>query len=115
MIHKKLRSFTFVISAVLLSLPALIFAFTPPPTPGTIDVFVALGTIIDAILAVLWAIAVTVVIFTFVLAGFKFFTAQGEPGKIREARIVVIYGLVGTVVILLSVSVLFTVRNLIGV
>lgn len=103
-----------IISAVLTALiisPTFILAFTAPPTPGT----TTLSNVIDGILDLLWTVAVVVVIVTFILTGILFLTARGEPDKIKQARDGVIWGTVGTVVILISASILLIVRGIIGI
>lgn len=97
--------------SVLLALPAVIWAFTAPVTPST----TTLSDVIDGLLNILWTVAVVVVIVVFILTGILFLTARGEPDKIKQARDAVVWGTVGTAVILISASILLIVRGLVGV
>ena len=105
----KLIKFPFF--AVLLLLPVFVLAFAPPPVPSG----ASLSDIIDGLLNLLWIIAVVIVIVMFILAGILFLVARGEPDKIKQARDAVIWGTVGTAVILISASILLIVRGLLGV
>ena len=76
--------------------------------------------VINAILWVVWSVAVTAIIVTFTVAGIRFFNVvgivkEGNPSKAKGARDLLIYGIIGTVVILLAGSVVFTVRSILGV
>jgi len=100
-----------VASAALLALPLSILAFNPGPVPNTVP-SLTVGQIIDAIFSILWPIAVAFFIIMFVVAGFLFATAQGDPEKVSQARSSVIWGTAGVVVALLAWSIVFVVRNL---
>jgi len=63
------------------------------------------NSIITLFLNILWIIASAFVIVMFVIAGFKFLTAQGNPQQVAEARLAVIWGLVGAAVIVLAWSI----------
>ena len=96
----------------LLASPLLVFA-----VPGVFggDINAVVNTITNVIESVLWTIAVTFVIIMFVIAGFKFLTAQGDPNKVGEARNAVIWGLAGSAVIVLAWSIVSIARNQFGV
>ena len=108
--NKKIISASGVIA--LLALPALAFA-VPAQLGG--NIYGLTGTLTDIVANVLWTVAVTFVIVMFVIAGFKFMTAQGDPGKVGEARNAVIWGTAGTAVIILAWSLLAIVKNQLGV
>lgn len=78
------------------------------------------GNLIDipgllmTILTVMWPVVVTVVVIFFVLAGFKFLTAQGNPEELKIARRFLIWGVVGVIVIILSFSILISIRITLG-
>lgn len=88
-----------------------------PAIPGIINqpITVVVANVFGAALTVVWIVAAAVVIIAFVVAGFKFLTAQGDPGHLGQARQAVIWGLVGTLIIILAWSMLAFVRNQIGV
>lgn len=98
----------------LLTLPTLALGFTAgpvPPSTSTVDI----NGLIQIVLDILWPIAVAFFIVMFVLAGFLFATAQGDPEKLGQARSAVIYGLVGVVVAVLAFAVVSIVRNQVNV
>lgn len=106
-----------LVSSVFVFLPTLAMAqfFGNPPSPVGGDLLTFIANIAIIILNVLWIVAVTFVIIMFVLAGFKYFTAQGKMEQIAEANRAIVWGVAGIVVILLAWSILFAVRVQIGV
>lgn len=101
------------ISSVLLSLPTFILAFSHPDLPTNFSGGV--NALITTFLGILWPIAVAFFIVMFVIAGFKFATAAGDPEKVKVARDSVIYGSVGTVVALIAFSIVAIMKIQIGV
>ena len=97
---------------VLLATPLVAFA-QPGQYPG--DLIGVANYIISVFLSLLWIIAAAFVVIMFVIAGFKFLTAQGEQSKVAEARQAVIWGLVGVVVIVLAWSVVAFISRQFGV
>ena len=98
----------------LMVLPSLALAFTPGNIPSSTS-SLNINGLIDVVLNILWPIAVAFFIVMFVLAGFLFATAQGEPDKLGQARSAVIYGLVGVVVAVLAFSVVTIVRQQVSI
>jgi len=99
------------VSAILLSLPVTILAFTPGSVPNAVPTLDVPG-VIDIIFSILWPITVAFFIIMFVLAAFLFATAQGDAEKVKSARAAVIWGIVGVFVALVAFSIVFIVRNL---
>src|SRR5438270_866371 len=102
------------LSVALLVAPLAILAFNPGPIPQTrpnLDV----NGLVDTLLGFIWPIAVAFFIIMFLLAGFLFLTAQGDPTKVAQARSAVIWGVVGVAVAVLAFSIPFVVRNVLGV
>ena len=99
------------VSAVLMALPVLVFAFNPGATPNPAPAL-NVGNLIDILFSILWPVAVAFFIVMFILAAFLFATAQGDPEKLKNARNSVIWGVVGVVVALLAWSVVFIIRNM---
>lgn len=66
------------------------------------------------VLNILWPVVVTVVIIFFVLAGFKFLTAQGDPKQLETARKFLMWGMGGVIVIILAFSIISTIRMTLG-
>ncbi len=53
---------------------------------------------------VVWPIFLGVSVLMIIFAGYKFLTANGEPGKVSEAKKAVIWALVGIIVAVLAFS-----------
>ena len=101
------------VSAILLTLPAIILAFNPGPIPNPAP-GLSVNDLVDLVFAILWPIAVAFFIIMFVIAAFHFFTAAGDPEKVKSARNFVLWGVVGVVVALLAWSIPFIIRNTLG-
>lgn len=97
--------------AALMVLPALTLAFNPGPVPNPVP-GLNVNQIIDVIFSILWPIAVAFFIIMFIIAGFLFATAQGDPEGIKKARQSVIWGLVGVLIALIAFSIVFIIRNM---
>ncbi len=93
-----------VLVAASLLLPAAALAVALPTMPA--GTAINLQAIIDNIFAIIWAVVASAVIIIFIVIGFLFLTAEGDPAKIATARRAVIWGTVGVVVILLSFSII---------
>ena len=109
-INKKLITLL-ALSALLLP----VLALAQPPGSLSISFVDLVSEIVFVILNVLWIIAVAFTIVMFVLAGFKFITAQGDMEKVKEARNAVVWGTVGIAVIVLAWSIIGAIRLQIGV
>lgn len=100
-------------ATILLSTPALMFAFNPGGIPNAAP-GLTVNSLVDLIFSILWPVAVAFFIIMFILAAFTFFTAHGDETKLATARYEVIWGTVGVLVALLAFSIPFIVRNTIG-
>ena len=105
------------IISVFAILVVLVFPVVTAAQPGELtipisDVILSLLLIVQNIL---WMIAVTFTIVMFVLAGFQYLTAKGDPSKIQDANKSIIWGSAGATVIVLAWSVISVVRVQIGV
>jgi hypothetical protein len=65
------------------------------------------------IVNVLLIIAVPVIVFFIIFAGFTYVTAQGNPEKIKLASQSLLYGIIGGVIILGSSAIMVIIRNLV--
>ena len=113
-INKNLTSLLILAVFGLFCLPRLSNAavFEAAPTGQVINIEGLLLVIIDRLI---WPVVVTVVIIFFLMAGFKFLNAQGNPEEIKTARRFVIWGTAGVVVIIFAFSIIVIIRNTIGV
>ena len=65
-----------------------------------------LNTVINNVFNIVWMFTAAAIVILFVVIGFMFLTAEGDPTKVALARRAVIWGAVGVVVILLSFSII---------
>ena len=109
-----------LVSLFLLAFPMVSFAgaiFFPPMPPLTAPsttIYSLTVGVVTVLFNAFWIVAIAFVVVMFVLAGFKFFTAQGDPSKVHEATRAVVYGIVGTAVVILSFSMVVIVRRTLG-
>ena|SRR3989344_1915168 len=106
------RKITYILLFASILLPGFVLAAPGLFTGNLTDLADNIATLIKNIL---WTIAIVFVIVMFVIAGFKFLTAQGNSQQVAEARNAVIWGLVGVVVIILAWSVVTIVSTQLGV
>ena len=78
--------------------------------PISFDSFTEL---LAAFLNVIIIIATPIVVFFLILAGFKYVTARGNPNQIQEASRALLYGVIGGVIIMGSVTILLIIKNLV--
>lgn len=71
----------------------------PNPFGGGIDTFQKL---FDAVITFLYYLAGPVVAVMIIYAGMKFLFAKGDPGKVKEAKDILWYAVVGLVIILIG-------------
>jgi hypothetical protein len=107
--NKKLIAATAL--TVLLALPLFTLAFNAGAIPTNANNNFNISDLLDTVFSIFWPVVVAVVIILFVVAGFLFLTAQGDPGKVAQARQAVIWGVVGVAVILLGFAIVAIVRN----
>ena len=99
-------------TAILLALPLVSLAFNPPAIPASLAVNPSV--VIDAAFRFIWPIIAALTVIMFIWSGIKFMTAQGDPSKVEEARKALIWGVVGTAVIILSWSMILIVAFAFG-
>lgn len=98
---------------MLLALPMAAMAIADPAVPNG-NANISVIELINAILAFLWPIFIGFAVIMFVIAGFYFITAQGEPDGVKKARDFVIWGVVGVAVGVLAFSLPYVVQNLLS-
>lgn len=111
MINKKIVAA--VSSVVSLALPFAVMAINEPNVPSGNSNISIIG-IVNAILSFIWPIFIGFAVLMFIVAAFKFFTAQGEPEAVKSAQQFVIWGIVAVAVGVLAFSLPFAVQNLLG-
>ena len=91
--------------SALLALPAV--GLAQPSTLPAIDVMQALDDMTNWLFAILLIVAVIYVI----IAAYHFITAQGDPDKVKLARNMVLYSLIGVAVAIASKGLVVLVRR----
>lgn len=76
------------------------------PLPGGKTFDLLLEEVKTDILKIVYMVIGGVIIVSFVLAGFKYLKAQGDPGKIEEANKMVLWAILGVIVIILAWSIM---------
>jgi FtsH-binding integral membrane protein len=101
--------------AILFLVPFFSFgAAFPRPADNSIALG-DIGNILDDIVSIIWEVFAVISVIMFILAGFEFINAQGEPAKINKARQFVIWGVVGIVVAIIGFSIVQTIQTGIGI
>ncbi len=105
-----------VASAMLMSLPLLSFAQLDNNQLGTpaTDASLNVTDIINIVLNLIWPLFIGFAVIMFLVAGFMFLVAQGDPAKIATARNAVLWGIVGVAMGVLAFSLPFIVKNTLG-
>lgn len=102
------------LASLILILPVVVAAggVEIPDTPrGDLNI----TTLINGIFGIIWPFFAALAIFAYLLAGFLFLTSKGNPQKVDEARAAVVWGSVGIAVGILSLSIPWVIKNLLGV
>lgn len=97
-----------VASSILLALPTLGLAQTD--SAPTIPILQALDDITNWLFAILLIVAVIFII----IAGFFFITAMGDPDKVKTARMMVLWSLVGVLVAVAAKGLVMLVRQMVN-
>lgn len=74
-----------------------------------------IGAAIDSIFYFIWMLFAAFAVGMFIFAGFGYLAAKGDPGKTELAKQAVIWGVVGVVVGLLSLSIPWIIKSALGV
>lgn len=99
-------------SALALLMPFVSMAIPAPTTPGGGGFNLLL--LVNRILDLLWILFIAFAVIMFVVAGFMFLTARGEPEAVKDARNFVIYGIVGVAVGVIAFSLPFLIQGQLG-
>jgi len=101
-------------SAALLALPLVTLADINPGSAPNSQQNLTVTGIVNIVLNFLWPLFIGFAVIMFLIAGFMFLVAQGDPGKIETARNSLIWGIAGIAVGVLAFSIPFIVRNTLG-
>ncbi len=94
---KKINTIAVFLLIILFSFPVLV-AGNDSPIQGTEDVYRVLGNIGQF----LYTVFLIVTVIFFILAGFIYVTASGDPKKIEKATNMIKFGVIGVVVVLMA-------------
>jgi hypothetical protein len=76
--------------------------------------FTNINDLFAGILEAVIIMSIPVIVFLFILAGFKYVTARGNPEQIQEASKALWYGVIGGVIIIGAVAILAIIKNVVG-
>ena len=103
---KKVFPILFVAMVLLAPLPVLAdFDAGQAPFAQGQPVDTLVNNIINATLNLIWILLVIFAIIMFIVAGFQFLSARGEPEEIKKAQQSMLWGAVGMVVAIIAFSV----------
>ncbi len=91
--------------------PVAVFALAEVQQPGQNGI-TSVWTFFNRILNFIWPIFIGIAILMFIVAGFTFLTANGDPSKIKTAQHAVVWAMVGVGVAVLAYSLVIVVTNL---
>ena len=77
--------------------------------------FKTFGELIGAIINFIFNIALVIAPIMFIISGFYFITAAGDPAKIKTAKDIIWYAVIGLVVVLLAKGLIQVLEQVIGV
>lgn len=73
----------------------------------------SIQALLGAILEIVLVIAVPIIIFFLIYAGFQYVAARGNPEKLQQAHRALLFGLIGGVIILGGFAIVTIVTNLV--
>lgn len=104
------------IMLMLLSLPLIAFAqsgfsyqIESPLAPSIFSI----ESLLTAVLNILLVIAVPIIVFFIIFAGFSYVTARGNPEKIQNATRSITYALIGAVLILGGIAISEIIKDIV--
>ena len=104
---------TVAATVALLALPLASMAIPNPTVPNTLPNFSVIS-LINTILNFIWPIFIGFSVIMFIIAGFYFISAQGEPEGVAKARQFLIWGVVGIAVGVIAFTIPYVVQNAFG-
>jgi hypothetical protein len=103
--------FVFLLTPFLVKAITFINPLCPPGNP-TCDMTIA--NIIDRIINFIFYIGVAIFPIMAIIAGFLFLSSSGEPAKVRTAKTILFYALLGLLIILLARGLISVLKGMIG-
>ncbi|MCX6720112.1 MAG: hypothetical protein NTV36_03350 [Candidatus Staskawiczbacteria bacterium] len=108
----KTKKIVSVVAITMALLPLLAFAYTAPvePTGG----LTSIGTLVTNVLGLIWPAFIGLAVIMIIVAGLLFITSNGAPEKISQARMSLLWAIVGIVVAILAYSLPAIIKTAIG-
>jgi len=115
-----MRKYLSLILLIVIFTPVLVNAQSTPCPPGTVcienpleaDTFAEL---IDAIINIIFYLAIAIAPIMFIVAGFHFITAVGDPEKIKTAKRIILWTLIGLLVVISAKGLIMLFGEVFGV
>lgn len=108
------KNIVIVALAPLLMSPVVVFAVLDFNNPPAANRIIDLAILFQSIVNIVWAGFFFIAVIMFICAGITFLIAQGEVGKIADARRFALWGTVGVGVALVGFSIVNIVAGIIG-
>lgn len=102
-----------ILMAPIIALSAPLNVGTAPAVTGNAISICFFANIIGKILDILWILFVAFAIIMFIVAGFLFLKAQGEPAEIATARKALLWGVIGVVVAVMAFTLPYFIKNIV--
>jgi hypothetical protein len=103
-----------LVSALVIITPLLAFAQVPPPSTGTVNSACDIVVKIVDLVKIFGTIILVVAVIMLLYAAFLFITGGGNEERIKTARSILIYALIGLAVAILATSAQTIVKGLVG-
>lgn len=81
------------------------------PVVGSAADSATLLSILTGVFTLIWTVFIAFAIIMFIIAGFQFLSARGEPGELEKARHSLIWGSIGVAVAILAFLLPFIIRG----
>jgi uncharacterized membrane protein (DUF485 family) len=73
------------------------------------------GMVTNVVNNVVWPLAIGLVVILWIVTGLLFLLAQGDPGKLTNAKGALVAALIGTIIVVISSVAINVVRNALGI
>ncbi|MEK7658824.1 MAG: hypothetical protein AAB352_03090 [Patescibacteria group bacterium] len=83
--------------------------------PGIATAQTVAGMVTNVVNNVVWPFAIGAVVVLWIATGLMFLTAQGEPGKLTNAKSALVFAIAGTVIVVIANLAIGIVCNALGV
>jgi len=88
--------------------------FCTPADPDYPDCDTTITDIINKIINFIFYIGVSIFTIMVIIAGFLFISSGGDPAKVKKAKDIILYSVVGLLIVLLAKGIISMIRLIIG-